>query len=90
MKVEVAQDLYPSRGDKSGFIKRKEQIIYGTIEQFKKAQLDNKEVTFYKKNGYLIIEKMLYFNELNNLKNEAKKIKKNPYKNLKIQKLLER
>ncbi|NEP24983.1 phytanoyl-CoA dioxygenase family protein [Moorena sp. SIO3I6] len=77
MKVEVEQDLYPSRGDKSGFIKRKEQIIYGTIEQFKKAQLDNKEVTFYKKNGYLIIEKMLYFHELNNLKNEAEKLKKN-------------
>ncbi|QPJ61019.1 MAG: ectoine hydroxylase [Candidatus Nitronauta litoralis] len=64
------QDKYPSRGDVPGILDRKDPVIYGSSSSGPDAYLDNEQLSFYEKNGYLILESFFFREEVEKLQEE--------------------
>ena len=71
----VLNDVYPSRVDETGGIyKRKDPVIYSN--SLSNSPLSQQQIQDYEKNGFLIIENVFSTKEINTLKTELDKLRK--------------
>lgn len=70
---DAVADLYPSRvSDKPSIIERKDPVIYS--DDPNDGPLDAEQLQFYKKNGYLFFERLFSEQEVQELRNELKRL----------------
>ncbi|MDA8351664.1 MAG: ectoine hydroxylase [Firmicutes bacterium] len=51
------EDLYPSRvGDEPKILERKDPVLYGSPQELKEGPLDQQQLGFYEKNGFLLLD----------------------------------
>ncbi|KMP10535.1 hypothetical protein UR09_05810 [Candidatus Nitromaritima sp. SCGC AAA799-A02] len=69
------QDRYPSRGDAPGIFDRKDPVIYGPRPSGSDTYLNDDQVKFYEKSGFLIFESFFFREEVEKLQEELNRLR---------------
>ena len=76
IQQETMEDVYPSRLETAGIIERKDPVVYGQRPSAPDAYLNNDQLDFYEKNGFLIFESFFFREEVEKFQEELDRLRK--------------
>lgn len=69
------EDLYPSRVyDKPKIIKRKDPVLFSDPQKLNEGPLNQQQLHFYEKNGFLLLDHFFSLDEVNEIKKELDRV----------------